>query len=88
MRIAMAGAVSVHRHRPANRRSIPRDPAHSGPNEGGDDIAPIPGTKRVSRLKENAAADALELTAGQLASLDAIPPPVGDRYADMTRIDR
>ena len=29
----------------------------------GDDIAPIPGTKRVARLEENIAADALELTA-------------------------
>ncbi|MEP6527067.1 MAG: hypothetical protein ABJA86_07860 [Nocardioidaceae bacterium] len=29
-----------------------------------------------------------ELTADQLARLDAIPPPVGDRYADMTRISR
>jgi aryl-alcohol dehydrogenase-like predicted oxidoreductase len=28
----------------------------------GDDIAPIPGTKRVSRLEENVAADGLELT--------------------------
>jgi aryl-alcohol dehydrogenase-like predicted oxidoreductase len=54
----------------------------------GDDIAPIPGTKRVSRLEENAGADALGLTADQLARLDAIPPAVGDRYADMSRISR
>jgi aryl-alcohol dehydrogenase-like predicted oxidoreductase len=54
----------------------------------GDDIAPIPGTRRVSRLEENAAADALELTADQLARLGAIPPPVGDRYADMTTVNR
>ncbi len=39
-----------------------------------DDIAPMPGTKRVSRLEENAAADTIALTAGQLAA-----PPVGDR---------
>jgi aryl-alcohol dehydrogenase-like predicted oxidoreductase len=54
----------------------------------GDDIAPIPGTKRVSRLEENAAADEVELTADQLARLAAIPQPVGDRYADMTPINR
>jgi aryl-alcohol dehydrogenase-like predicted oxidoreductase len=54
----------------------------------GDDLAPIPGTKRVSRLEENAAADALELTAAQLARLDAIAPPAGDRYADMTPLNR
>ena len=54
----------------------------------GDDIAPIPGTKRVARLEENVAADGLVLTDGQLARLGAIAPPVGDRYADMTPIGR
>jgi aryl-alcohol dehydrogenase-like predicted oxidoreductase len=54
----------------------------------GDDIAPIPGTKRVSRVEENAAADAIELSAEQLARLDAVPAPAGDRYADMTPIGR
>ncbi len=49
----------------------------------GDDIAPIPGTKRVSRLEENAAADAVTLSTEQVARLTAIEPPVGDRYADM-----
>jgi aryl-alcohol dehydrogenase-like predicted oxidoreductase len=49
----------------------------------GDHIAPIPGTKRVSRFEENAAADEIELTTDQLASLSAIQPPVGDRYTDM-----
>jgi len=54
----------------------------------GGDIAAIPGTKRVARLEENAAADDLELTADQLARLAAIEPPVGDRYADMTTVNR
>jgi len=54
----------------------------------GDDIAPIPGTKRVSRLEENVAADALVLTSEQLAALDALPPAAGDRYADMSSIGR
>lgn len=53
----------------------------------GDDIAPIPGTKRVERVEENAAADAIVLTADQLAALDAIEAPVGDRYADMTPLN-
>ena len=43
----------------------------------GDDIAPIPGTKRVSRLEENVAADAVELTGEQLDRLGAIKPPAG-----------
>ncbi|RFA11462.1 aldo/keto reductase [Subtercola boreus] len=54
----------------------------------GDDIAPIPGTKRVSYLEENAASDALVLTDAQLAALDAVAPPVGDRYADMSPVNR
>jgi aryl-alcohol dehydrogenase-like predicted oxidoreductase len=54
----------------------------------GDDIAPIPGTKRVERLEENAGADALELTASQLERLGSIAAPAGDRYADMTQVNR
>jgi aryl-alcohol dehydrogenase-like predicted oxidoreductase len=51
-------------------------------------VVPIPGTKRVARLEENAAAEGLSLTTDQLARLGAIAPPVGDRYADMARVDR
>ena len=54
----------------------------------GDDIVPIPGTKRVSYLEENVAADALELSATQLAALDAVAAPVGERYADMSTVNR
>ncbi|MGO4105725.1 aldo/keto reductase [Leifsonia sp. YAF41] len=54
----------------------------------GDDIAPIPGTKRVSRLEENVGADALRLSADQLARLSAIEAPAGDRYSDMTPLNR
>ena len=51
----------------------------------GDDVVPIPGTKRRSYLEENAAAAAVELTADDLARLDAIAPPgvaVGGRYVN------
>lgn len=54
----------------------------------GDDIAPIPGTKRVSYLEENVAAETLELSSEQLARLDAVAAPAGDRYADMSAINR
>ena len=56
----------------------------------GDDIAPIPGTRRVARVEENTAADGIELTAGQLARLDALEPASGDRHdeANMASIDR
>ncbi len=54
----------------------------------GDHIVPIPGTRRVSRVEENAGADAIELTSDQLSRLAAIQPPVGDRYADMAPVNR
>jgi aryl-alcohol dehydrogenase-like predicted oxidoreductase len=54
----------------------------------GDGIVPIPGTKHVSRVEENAAATAIKLTADQLSRLAAIQPAIGDRYADMSRINR
>jgi aryl-alcohol dehydrogenase-like predicted oxidoreductase len=54
----------------------------------GEDIVPIPGTKHVSRVEENAAATAIKLTADHVALLGAIQPPLGDRYADMSRVSR
>ena len=47
----------------------------------GDDIAPIPGTKRVSRVEENTAADRVELSADQLEMLTALTPAAGDHHA-------
>jgi aryl-alcohol dehydrogenase-like predicted oxidoreductase len=54
----------------------------------GGDIVPIPGTRRSERVEENVGADAIEQSAGQLNWLNDIEPPVGDRYADMTPINR
>ncbi|RLK47519.1 aldo/keto reductase [Microbacterium telephonicum] len=54
----------------------------------GDDIAPIPGTRRIERVEENIAAAHLSLSPAQLAELDAVAPAVGDRYADMTPLNR
>jgi aryl-alcohol dehydrogenase-like predicted oxidoreductase len=56
----------------------------------GPDIVPIPGTKRVVRLEENAAADDVELTPEQVARLDELTPAVGGHHADaqMPWIDR
>jgi aryl-alcohol dehydrogenase-like predicted oxidoreductase len=56
----------------------------------GSDIVPIPGTKRVTRLEENVAADTVELSPDQLARLDELTPPVGGHHAEaqMGWIDR
>jgi aryl-alcohol dehydrogenase-like predicted oxidoreductase len=56
----------------------------------GDDIVPIPGTKRVSRVEENTAADAVELTPEQVAALTALTPAEGGHHTDdqMQMIER
>jgi aryl-alcohol dehydrogenase-like predicted oxidoreductase len=49
----------------------------------GDDVVPIPGTKRVTYLEENAAAADIRLSEQTLAALDEAMPPgaaSGDRY--------
>jgi len=49
----------------------------------GSDIVPIPGSTRAERVAENAAAAMVQLTAAEIASLDAIAPAVaGERYAE------
>ncbi len=57
----------------------------------GEDVVPIPGTKRRAYLEQNAQASELELDADDLARIDDAAPPgatAGDRYADMGSIGR
>jgi len=57
----------------------------------GDDIVPIPGTKRRTYLEQNAAAVDVELTADDLARIDAeLPETAGERYdqAGMASVNR
>ena len=53
-------------------------------------IVPIPGTKRVARLEENAGADAVELTPEQLQQLTDLAPPAGEHHSpeQMQAIER
>jgi aryl-alcohol dehydrogenase-like predicted oxidoreductase len=56
----------------------------------GEDIVPIPGTKRVSYLEQNVAAVEIELSDEDLRRLDKVAPAgaaAGDRYADMSPVD-
>ncbi|MEA2296075.1 MAG: hypothetical protein QOE86_3714 [Solirubrobacteraceae bacterium] len=46
----------------------------------GEHVVPIPGTKRLAYLEENAAAAEVTLSAEDLAELDALPEAVGSRY--------
>ena len=57
----------------------------------GDDIVPIPGTKRVRYLEENAGAAEVELSDADLARIEEAFPrgaTSGERYPDMSTIDR
>ncbi len=56
----------------------------------GDDVVPIPGTKRVRYLEENVGALRIRLTADDLAALTRAVPRdavAGARYGDMSTID-
>lgn len=56
----------------------------------GQDIAPIPGTRRVTRVEENTAAGTIELTDDQVQRLNSLEPAAGARHdeANMASIDR
>ena len=57
----------------------------------GEDIVPIPGTTRVKNLEENVSALDVELSDEELRDLEAVFPKgaaAGDRYADMSPINR
>jgi aryl-alcohol dehydrogenase-like predicted oxidoreductase len=64
--------------------------AQSG-RSGKPAVVPIPGTKRVGYLEENAGAADVELTDDDLRALDEAAPAgaaVGDRYPDMSSVHR
>ncbi len=59
--------------------------------DGGDDVVPIPGTKRRSYLEQNAAAAQIELTDDEREGLGAAFPvgaAAGDRYPAMSTVNR
>ncbi|MEA5594516.1 aldo/keto reductase [Rivularia sp. UHCC 0363] len=57
----------------------------------GNDIVPIPGTKQRQYLEENVAAAEITLTSEELNRIEAVAPQgtaAGDRYADMSQVNR
>jgi aryl-alcohol dehydrogenase-like predicted oxidoreductase len=57
----------------------------------GDDVVPIPGTKRTPYLEENGAVDDVVLSSEDLRRLEEVFPPgvaAGDRYPDMSPVHR
>src|SRR5438132_5635625 len=61
--------------------ATPAQVALAWPLAQGDDIAPIPGTKRVTRDEDNTAADRLESSAQQIQRLNDLSPAAGERHA-------
>uniref|UniRef100_E6PDI9 Putative Pyridoxine 4-dehydrogenase n=1 Tax=mine drainage metagenome TaxID=410659 RepID=E6PDI9_9ZZZZ len=57
----------------------------------GDDVVPIPGTKRTTRLEENVGSLQIELTAADIEAIESAFPldaVAGERYADMRFVNR
>ena len=75
----------------AKKRTTPAALALAWVLAQGDDIVPIPGTQRRKYLEENGTAAEVTLSKAELAELDAIAPKgvaVGDRYPDMSHVNR
>jgi len=64
----------------AEARATPAQVALAWLLAQGDDIAPIPGTKRVARLEENVAADRVHLSPEQIERLNNLTPAAGARH--------
>jgi aryl-alcohol dehydrogenase-like predicted oxidoreductase len=55
----------------------------------GEHVVPIPGTTRIERLEENAAAVSIELSAAEISALDALARAVqGTRFPQMSWVNR
>ena len=86
-------AASAVRELAAKKRATPGQIALAWLLHKGDDIVPIPGTKRRKYLEENVAAADVRLTRDEMATLDAALAPekvAGPRYSEkaMAQVDR
>jgi aryl-alcohol dehydrogenase-like predicted oxidoreductase len=79
--------VAVVRDVAANLGATPGQVALAWLQAQGDDVVPIPGTKRRRYLEENVAALDVELSADEVARLEALQP-IGTRYADTGWVNR
>jgi aryl-alcohol dehydrogenase-like predicted oxidoreductase len=80
--------VEVIRAIASEKDATPAQVALAWVHAQGADIVPIPGTKRRTYLEENAAALGVELDTDDLTRLADAGQAAGDRYADMTPVDR
>lgn len=80
-------AVSVVRTIAAAHHATPAQVALGWLLAQGEDVIPIPGTKRVRYLEDNVGALDIALSPSDMADLDALRP-AGDRYPDMAWVER
>jgi aryl-alcohol dehydrogenase-like predicted oxidoreductase len=72
----------------AEKDATPAQVALAWVHAQGEDVVPIPGTKRRRYLEESAGALDVELNEEDLAALDEVGQAQGERYADMSSVDR
>ncbi|MEO7085608.1 MAG: aldo/keto reductase [Gemmatimonadaceae bacterium] len=75
----------------SHRKVTPAQLALAWVMSRGEDVVPIPGTKRVKYLEQNAAADDVQLSPTDLERLEAVFPvgaTTGTRYPDMSTVNR
>jgi aryl-alcohol dehydrogenase-like predicted oxidoreductase len=82
------GIVAAVREVAARKGATPAQIALAWVLALGEDLVPIPGTRRTDRLEENAAAAEVELDEAELDELNGIGTAVGDRYANMESVNR
>jgi aryl-alcohol dehydrogenase-like predicted oxidoreductase len=70
----------------AEKDATPAQIALAWVHAQGEDVVPIPGTKRPRYVEENVGALDVELTADDLASLEEAGVAAGERYADMSSV--
>jgi aryl-alcohol dehydrogenase-like predicted oxidoreductase len=75
----------------ASRGCTPSELALAWVLARGDEIVPIPGTRRRSHLEQNIAAASVALTPQDLARIEEVAPrgaAIGERYPDMSSVNR
>jgi aryl-alcohol dehydrogenase-like predicted oxidoreductase len=72
----------------AERDVTPAQVALAWVHSRGDDVVPIPGTKRRRWLEENAAAVELDLQPDEIARLEEVGVAQGERYSNMSGVNR
>ena len=86
--LANVAIIDVLEEIAAEHEATPAQIALAWVHAQGDDVVPIPGTKRRAYLEQNVGALSISLRDEDLRRLDAVGTARGDRYADMSAVNR